>query len=204
MLEIYEKTDGSKKLIRSMQGEIATLSSITGYTIILGINVESKEIVEVIISPHQLGRLGKYLTGRSWQGGLICPMNSIPSHCYITELDDNAEYIRVLTSMDYHNNEVNKYDGISSVTTELSRKWHSKEIKRLTLEALKLKGSNLFGLRLLFPWSKPEVTIDWVPNDPKVVAGNMLETAKLAYDTRDSLPGLETNLTEWKRNLFEV
>ncbi len=82
--------------------------------------------------------------------------------------------------------------------------WYQRQVSNLEIEALMLKDSSRFGLVFEFGMAKPEVEIEWLPDDRQLEAKRFLEAAKLAYDIREPEPKMETDLTEWKRKLFEV
>lgn len=205
MLEIYEGRNKDRKLVRKMQGEIIGVEAISGYLVWLQLLAEGKTVLQLYVSPHQMGRLGKYLSSTIWQGGIICPMKTQPDYCYITELNDKAKYEEILKDIKRRRESLGDYpEGIDVGIRKLNDNWKLNEIVRLEAEAEILRGSMRFGLTFTFSHTNPEMEIEWLPDDVKVEAERFLEIAKLAYDLREPEIEVKTDLTEWKRKLFEV
>ena len=201
MLEIYEGFGPERKLVRSLQGESVEIKAVQGYLIWLDLVVEGKVILMLYVSPHQLGRLGKYLADGVWRGGTICPRKTEPEGCDIVELNDQARYQQVLRDIEREKSWIMEYEAKGWLQNV---DWCRKQISNLELEALMLKGSTRFGLTFQFALAKPHMEIDWLPDDRQAEARKFLEAAKQAYDMREPEPERKTDLTEWKRKLFEV
>lgn len=166
MLEIYESHELSRELIKKMEGETIEFRGVTGYLLWLDLVVEGKVLLELLISPHQLGRLGKYLLDGVWRGGIICPQKTRPENFDISEVNDQARYQRILQEINSHRKYIEENKDAPAWMTETCRKM----LPALELEALMLKDSRRFGLRF------------WGASEPEP----------------------KTDLTEWKRKLFEV
>jgi hypothetical protein len=78
MLEIYEGWGPDRKLVRRLQGESVEIKAVHGYLIWFELLAEGKKILTLYVSPHQMGRLGKYLADGKWRGGVICPARTEP------------------------------------------------------------------------------------------------------------------------------
>ncbi len=178
-----------------------SIKAVHGYLIWLELLVEGEVILSLYVSPHQLGRLGKYLVDGKWRGGVVCPQKSQPEHCDIHELDDQAKYRQVLEDIERYKAEIQEYEAEQKPWGNSD--WHQRQVSNLEIEALMLKHSTRFGLVFGFWMAKPETEIEWLPDDRQLEAKKFLEATKLAYDIREP-DRTETDLTEWKRKLFEV
>jgi len=201
MLEVYEGWP-DRKLVRKIQGESVEIKAVQGYLIWLDLIAEGKVILTLYVSPHQLGRLGKYLTDSVWRGGAICPQKTEPEGCDIVELNDRARYQQVLRDIERLKSTIEEYkhEGV----TWYDASWYQKQISNLEIEALMLKDSTRFGLTFQFVLAKPHMEIEWLPEDRQAEAVKFLEAAKQAYDVREPEPERKTDLTEWKRRLFKL
>ena len=202
MLEVYEGREPSRKLIRKIRRESIEIKAVHDYLIWLEIMAEGKAILRLYVSPHQLGRLGKYLTDGTWRGGIICPRESEPEGCDICELDDQAKYRQVLKEIERHKAAIQERQ--AKPVPWGDNDWERKQLSNLELEALMLKDSIRFGLAFEFVLAKPDVTIEWLPEDRQTKAKEFLTATKLAYDMREPEPESKTDLTDWKRKLFEL
>lgn len=150
MFEIYEGRGPDRKLVRQIKGETIEIRDVDGFLIWLELLAESKVILSLFVSPHQLGRLGKYLTDGKWPGGVIC-LRTQPDGCYIRELDDQARYRQVLKDIEYHRSKIQDYEGKTCCEYE----YHRRELSNLEIEALMLKDSTRFGLVFVFSQRHP-------------------------------------------------
>lgn len=199
MLEVYEGYGSERELVRRIQGESVEVRAVHGYLIWLDLMAEGKIILMLYVSPHQLGRLGKYLADGKWRGGAICPQKTEPEGCDIVGLDDRARYRQVLSEIERYKATIRGIEGEAWNTD-----WHRKQISNLEIAALMLKDSTRFGLVLQFVLARPHMEIEWLPEDRQAEARKFLEATKLAYDSREPEPRPETDLTDWKHKLFEV
>lgn len=205
MLEIYEGFGPDRELVRTIRGESMDIKAVHGYLIWLDLVAGGKIILSLYVSPHQIGRLGKYLADGKWRGGIICPQKSQPENCSIHELDDQAKYRQVLKDIERYKATIQEYEGWSDKgLAALNADWYRKQISNLEIEALMLKDSTRFGLVFDFWLAKPEVEIEWLPEDRQAEAAKFLRAANLAYKIREPEPETRTDLTDWKRKLFEI
>lgn len=202
MLEVYEGRGPDRKLVRRVQGESIEIKAVHGYLIWLELLTKGKVILRLYVSPHQLGRLGKYLADGKWRGGVICPRESEPEGCDICGLDDQARYRQVLSEIERHKATIQKYKYEGKTWWDAD--WYREQLSNLELEALMLKDFARFGVAFNFVLAKPDVTIEWLPGDRQAEARKFLEATKSAYDVREPESRTETDLTEWKRKLFEL
>jgi len=205
MLEVYEGYGPDRKLVRKIQGESVEIKAVHAYLIWLDLIAQGKVILMLYVSPHQLGRLGKYLADGKWRGGVICPQKSEPEGCDIVELNDQARYRQVLSDIERLKATLREYEAWPDMhLAALNADWYRKEISNLELEALMLRDSTRFGLAFQFVLARPHMEIEWLPEDRQAEAVKFLEAARLAYSMREPEPERKTDLTEWKRRLFDV
>lgn len=210
MLEVFEYKniitypEEGKILIRTLEGEKIEIKAISGYLIWLNLypskSLYDKPILELWLSPHQLGRIAKYFGSGNWQGGIICPSRSNPEGCSIDELNDQSKYLRILDEISHHRVNIEKYKDAPAYMTDYDRKI----ISRLEADALLLKKSTRFGIEFHFLFAKPRMSITWLQDDPKTVASEFFKVVKLAYSMREPEPERVTDLSKWKQRLFEV
>ena len=210
MLEIFEHKpiitypDEGKTLVRKFEDERMEVEVVSGYLILLNLYPSTfsydKPILELMLSPHQMGRIGKYLGSGKWQGGIICPSRSNPDGCYLEELNDQSKYQRILSEIDGHRANIEKNKNAPDYITDYDRRI----IPMLEVEALLLKDSLGFGITFGFSHASPRMSIDWSPKDPKAISAEFLEVVKSAYDMSIPEPEKITDLLGWKHKLFEV
>lgn len=201
MLEIHEGRIPDRKLVLKMHGETLDIRAVHPYLIWLELAAEGKVLLTLYVSPHQLGRLGKYLSDGQWRDGAVCPGKTIPEGCDIIELNDQVKYSKVLDDIKRHKEAMQAYEGQGWAG---NIDWHRKQVSDLELEAMMLKDSTRFGLTFQFVMAAPYIEIEWLPEDTESEARKFLEATRAAYDMRIPEPVQKADMSDWKWRLFDI